>query len=70
VLANKAPERAKEWKKVLEKTLGSEESLTFELGDEPEDLIEDVVESITADLELAAEEEDGTTSEGSEMEID
>ena len=70
MLANKAPERAKEWKKVLEKMLGSEESLTFELGDEPEDLIEDVVESITADLELAAEEEDGATSEGSEMDID
>jgi len=70
VLSNKAPERAQEWKKALEKTLGSEKSVTFELGDEPEDLIEDVVERITADLELVAEEEEGNMSEGGEMDID
>jgi len=54
----------------------SERSVSFVLGDEPEELIEDVAARITADFELAAEEEEeeeeeeGNTREESEMHVD
>jgi hypothetical protein len=65
VICKKAPDRIKEWKKALETRVGSKESTTFVLGDEPEELIEDVAARIAAEIELEAEEEN--TSEGSDI---
>jgi len=58
VISKRGPERAEEWKKALKKLVGSEKSLTFVLGDEPEDLIEDVAAGIALALELVEEEQD------------
>ena len=59
VISKKAPERVEEWKKALKTLVGSKKSLTFVLGDEPEDLIEDVAARIAvAILEEEEEEEE------------
>lgn len=78
MLSAKGPQRAEQWKKAVQKGFGSEKnvkfaserSLSFVLGDEPEELIEDVVARIAADFELAAEEEEENTNEESDMDID
>ena len=78
MLSTKGPQRAEQWKKALQKGFDSEKNakfvserrVSFVLGDEPEELIEDVAARITADFELAAEEEEGNTREESEMDID
>ena len=84
MLSTKGPQRADQWKRTLQKGFGSEKnvkfvserSVSFVLGDEPEELIEDVAARITADFELAAEEEEeeeeeeGNTREESEMHVD
>lgn len=56
VISKKAPERAEEWKNTLKTLVGSKKSLTFVLGDEPEDLIEDVAARIAVAV-LEEEEE-------------
>ena len=59
MISKKASERAEEWKKTLKTLVGSKKSLTFVLGDEPEDLIEDVAARIAvAILEEEEEEEE------------
>ena len=58
VISKKAPERVKEWKKALKTQVGSKKSMTFVLGDEPEDLIEDVSAEIALAIELGEGEKD------------
>ena len=58
VISKKASERVEEWRTALKPLVGSEKSLTFVLGDEPEDLIEDVAAGIALALELVEEEQD------------
>jgi hypothetical protein len=65
-----APQRTEEWKRALEKGFGSKRRMTFVLGDEPEDLIEDVAARIITDFELEAEEDEGNTNEESNMDMD
>lgn len=63
VISKKAPERAEEWKKALKTLVGSKKCLTFVLGDEPEDLIEDVAARIAVAIELEEEEEEEEETE-------
>ena len=79
VISKKAPERAEEWKKALKTLVGSKKSMTFVLGDEPEDLIEDVSAEIALAIELEEAEKDvedlfedvsGGTAESGEEEED
>jgi hypothetical protein len=52
IISRKALERAEEWKKALKTLVGSKRSMTFVLGDEPEDLIEDMSVEIALAIEL------------------
>lgn len=78
MISTKGPQRTEQWKEAVQKGFGSEKnvkfasgrSLSFVLGDEPEELIEDVTARITADFELAAEEEEENSNEESDMYID
>ncbi len=69
VISKKAPERAEEWKKALKTLVGSKKSLTFVLGDEPEDLIEDVAARIAVAI-LEEEEEEEEEEELDDMDED
>ena len=57
VISKKASERVEEWRTALKPLVGSNKSVTFALGDEPEDLIEDVSARIAIQMEMEAEEE-------------
>lgn len=58
MISKKAPERAEEWKKALKTLVSSKKSMTFVLGDEPEDLIEDVSAEIALAIALEEAEKD------------
>lgn len=51
------PKRAKEWRISLETLAGCIGTTTFVLGDEPEDLIEDITSKIAIEIEMENEEE-------------
>ena len=57
-ITQKVPELVKEWMRSLENIIGSTKSITFALGDEPEDLIEDIGTRIAIEIEVEAEEEE------------
>ena len=58
MLGERAPERAKEWKQKLVTLVDSGKSTVFRIGDEPDDLVEEITAKIAVEIAMEAEEED------------